>query len=218
MSAIRFAPYVQIYTLSMTDTITRTGTFSPAEMLKARFSSMGLARSVSVDVSYGTQARAGIGFGADPMLIPGNPEVSVNIERLQLDKKTLRNYANNPEFWMSPVLQNLVHGPQYGNADLSYQDVSTADSAFNMFLFLDSIEDMQAEGRNLSGATLESLDNNDIQMLLGNRRVLELSVTSYSTSVDSGNVVVMSRVSAVGKFRGLQELLDFDMSTILGGG
>lgn len=219
MSNIRFAPYAQIMTLSMTDVVTRSPshTFSVEEMMKSRFTSMGLARRISISTNYGTMAKAGIGFAADPMLIPNQVEVQVSIERLSIDKKTMRNYGNSPEWWMSPILQNIVHGEFAAQGSDTRTEVTRRDSAFNMFLFLDSVENMVQRNLLNQGMTLEQVLTNDWENLIGNHRVLEISVSSYDESIDSGNVVNISSVQAVGKYHGLQELLDFNMDAILGG-
>lgn len=93
------------------------------------FRTIGIARNVRIDENYGTQNVYGIGAPTRPRIVPNNYDVSVTVERLQLDRRDLGHFFANPEYWYSDEVQ---------------RDVGIEDFLFYTYFFIKSKEDSGA--------------------------------------------------------------------------
>lgn len=75
---------------------------------RALFKTVGIARNVRVDENYGTQNIYGIGAPTRPRVVPNNYDVTVTAERLQLDRRDLRQFFAHPEYWYADEVQRSI--------------------------------------------------------------------------------------------------------------
>ena len=72
------------------------------------FRTVGIARSIRIDESFGTQRLYAIGSPTRPRLVPNNAGVDVSAERLQLDARDMSHFVTSPQYWYSDNVQRRV--------------------------------------------------------------------------------------------------------------
>lgn len=80
-------------------------TLSSEALASNFFKTVGIARQIRVDEQYNTQNIYAIGAPTRPRIVPGNFNVSVTCERIQLDRRNLYDFMSTPEYFYSPTLQ-----------------------------------------------------------------------------------------------------------------
>lgn len=78
------------------------------DTLKSMFKTIGTATNVRVNEQWGTQPIYGVGAPTRPILIPGNYQMSLSIEKLQLDRKNAFSFFTSPDYWYSTDMQTKI--------------------------------------------------------------------------------------------------------------
>lgn len=81
--------------------------------MKDLFKTVGLATSIRINEQWGTQPIYGIEAPTRPVMIPGNSQVSLSIERLTLDKRDNFHYITSPDYWYSLTTQRAIGASNY---------------------------------------------------------------------------------------------------------
>lgn len=83
------------------------------EGIRDIFKTIGTATNVRINEQWGTQPIYAIGGPTRPVMVPGNYQLSLSIEKLQLDRKNNFSFLTTPDYWYSTTVQREVQLDDY---------------------------------------------------------------------------------------------------------